>query len=140
MAQSETTLTAESPQELAGRIALITGGGRGIGKAIALKLGAMGADVAVNYNASADRAEQVVDELRGMGVQARSYHADITHTEQIDTMVNAVVEEFGKVDILVNNAGIIKDRLLIRMTDEDWDEVIATDLRGAFACTPISAL
>ncbi|MDP7618874.1 MAG: 3-oxoacyl-[acyl-carrier-protein] reductase [Dehalococcoidia bacterium] len=139
MAQSEPTRTAEGPQELAGRVALVTGGGRGIGKAIALKLATMGADVAVNYNASADPAETVVGELRDLGVRAESYQADITSTEQIDTMFESAIEEFGKVDILVNNAGIIKDRLLIRMTDDDWDRVVATDLRGAFACTRAAA-
>ena len=117
----------------------MTGGGRGIGKAIALKLGAMGAEVAVNYNASAEGAGAVVEELRRSGVRADSYHADITSTDQIETMVDAVVSDFGKVDILINNAGIIKDRLLIRMSDEDWDEVVATDLRGPFVCTRAAA-
>jgi 3-oxoacyl-[acyl-carrier protein] reductase len=139
VAQSEPTRTAEGPQELAGRVALVTGGGRGIGKAIAVKLATMGADVAVNYNASADSAETVVGELRDLGVRAESYQADITSTEQIDTMFESAIEEFGKVDILINNAGIIKDRLLIRMTDDDWDRVVATDLRGAFACTRAAA-
>ena len=104
-----------------------------------MKLAAMGADVAVNYNESADAAEKVVGELRDLGVRAESYHADITSTEQIDTMFESAIEEFGKVDILINNAGIIKDRLLIRMTDDDWDRVVATDLRGAFVCTRAAA-
>jgi 3-oxoacyl-[acyl-carrier protein] reductase len=139
VAQPEPTRTEEGSQELAGHVALVTGGGRGIGKAIAVKLATMGADVAVNYNESADAAGKVVGELRDLGVRAESYHADITSTAQIDTMFESAIEEFGKVDILINNAGIIKDRLLIRMTDDDWDRVIATDLRGAFACTRAAA-
>ncbi len=139
MAQPDTTITTEQPKELAGRTALVTGGGRGIGKAIALKLGSMGAEIAVNYNASLDGARSVVEELQGSGVHAEAYQADITSTNEIETMVDAAIAEFGKIDILVNNAGIIKDRLLIRMSDEDWDEVIATDLRGAFVCTRAAA-
>jgi 3-oxoacyl-[acyl-carrier protein] reductase len=139
VAEPESNLSTETSQELAGRTALITGGGRGIGKAIAFKLGSMGAEIAVNYNESADAARQVVEDLRKFGVRAESYQADIKSTEQIENMSSAVIDEFGKIDILINNAGIIKDRLLIRMTDEDWDNVIATDLRGAFACTRAAA-
>ncbi|MDA1096126.1 MAG: 3-oxoacyl-[acyl-carrier-protein] reductase [Chloroflexi bacterium] len=137
---TERTVTrVDESKELAGRTALVTGAGRGIGKAIALKLGSMGADVAVNFNASADAATQVVEELRGMGVRAQAYQADVTSTEQIDRMVASTFEEFGRLDILVNNAGIIRDRLLIRMTDDDWDQVIATDLRGVFVTTRAAA-
>jgi 3-oxoacyl-[acyl-carrier protein] reductase len=133
--QGQPTTSTEGTRELAGHVALVTGAGRGIGKAIALKLAQMGADVAVNYQASEAGARAVVDSIKELGVRSAMYHADVANSQQVEAMFAKAVEEFGKVDILVNNAGIIKDRLLLRMTDEDWDQVIATDLRGPFLCT-----
>ena len=95
----------------------------------------MGAHVAVNYNASETLAHGVVDEIRGLGVESAAFHADVSQTDQVEAMVNGTIETFGKVDILINNSGIIRDKLLLRMTDEDWDIVINTDLRGPFLCT-----
>lgn len=133
--QSQPSPATSDVKELAGHVALVTGAGRGIGKAIATKLASMGADVAVNYNASEGPAREVVATIEAMGVQGRMYHADVANSEQVEAMFSSAIEDFGKIDILVNNAGIINDRLLLRMTDEQWDEVIGTDLRGPFLCT-----
>ena len=133
--QSQVEPATQESRELAGHVALVTGSGRGIGKAIALKLASMGAHVAVNYNASETLAHGVVDEIKGLGVESAAFHADVSQTDQVEAMVNGTIETFGKVDILINNSGIIRDKLLLRMTDEDWDIVINTDLRGPFLCT-----
>ncbi len=133
--QTQAELATQESKELAGHVALVTGSGRGIGKAVALKLASMGANIAVNYNASGDLAQGVVEEIKGLGVESASFQADVSQTDQVEAMVNGAVDAFGKVDILVNNSGIIRDKLLLRMTDDDWDTVIGTDLRGPFLCT-----
>ncbi|MBI2201499.1 MAG: 3-oxoacyl-[acyl-carrier-protein] reductase, partial [Armatimonadetes bacterium] len=135
MAQGQPAPEAATARELAGHVALVTGAGRGIGKAIALKLGSMGADLAVNYHTSEAAAQEVVASLRALGVHAEAYHADVGDSAQVEGMVAKALQDFAKIDILVNNAGIIKDRLLVRMTDQEWDGVITTDLRGVFLCT-----
>ena len=133
--QTQAELAKQESKELEGHVALVTGSGRGIGKAIALKLASMGANIAVNYNASGGLAQDVVQEIKDLGVEGASFQADVSQTDQVEAMVNGAVETFGKVDILVNNSGIIRDKLLLRMTDDDWDTVIGTDLRGPFLCT-----
>ena len=133
--QSQSPPPTAETRELAGHVALVTGSGRGIGKAIVTKLASMGADVAVNYNVSEAAAREVVKSLEEMGVRSRMYQADVANTEQVEAMFKKAIEDFGKVDILVNNAGIISDRLLLRMTDDEWDSVIGVDLRGPFLCT-----
>ena len=133
--QSQAEPATQESRELAGHVALVTGSGRGIGKAIALKLASMGANIAVNYNASESLAHDVVGEIQGLGVESAAFRADVSKTEQVEAMMTGAIESFGKVDILVNNSGIIRDKLLLRMTDEDWDTVIDTDLRGPFVCT-----
>ena len=130
--QTQAELATQESKELEGHVALVTGSGRGIGKAVALKLASMGANIVVNYNASGDLAQGVVEEIKGLGVESASFQADVSQTDQVEAMVNGAVDTFGKVDILVNNSGIIRDKLLLRMTDDDWDTVIGTDLRGAF--------
>ena len=120
--------------DIDGRFALVTGASKGIGRAVALRLGEMGVNVAVNYNRSADEAESAVERLRGMGVESFAVRADVGDREQAAAMVAEATERFGKVDILVNNAGIISDSLLVRMSDEAWDSVIATNLNGMFYC------
>ena len=118
-----------------GKVALVTGASRGIGRAIALALAAEGADVAVNYAGSEAAAKEVAAEIEAMGRKAFVIQADIASTEASTAMVDAVVKEFGRVDVLVNNAGITRDGLLMRMKEEDWDAVITTNLKGVFNCT-----
>ena len=118
-----------------GKVALVTGASRGIGRAIALALAAEGADVAVNYAGSEAAAKEVAAEIEAMGRKAFVIQADIASTEASTAMVDAVVKEFGRVDVLVNNAGITRDGLLMRMKEDDWDAVITTNLKGVFNCT-----
>lgn len=120
---------------LKGKVALVTGGGRGIGRAIALELGRAGATVAVNYRTSAALAEAVCQEIEGCGGHSMPIGGDVGVAAEAEAMVTAVIAQFDRLDILVNNAGIVRDRLLLRMSVEDWDEVLRIDLRGAFLCT-----
>ena len=119
---------------LEGKSAIVTGSSRGIGKAIALALADAGADVLVNYRESAQQAEEVAAAIAGKGREAVCVQADVTDAEAVDTMVKAAVEAFGKVDLLVNNAGLVKDKFLAFMSEADWDEVLDTNLKGAFLC------
>lgn len=117
------------------KVALITGASRGIGKAIAFHMASKGVKVAVNYANSAKEAEEVVAKIKADGGSAFAIQARVDNSEAVKAMFSAVEKELGSVDILVNNAGITKDNLLIRMTDEQFDEVINTNLKGAFYCT-----
>lgn len=119
---------------LKGKVALVTGAGRGIGKAIALKLAKCGADVVVNYNGSADKAAQVVEEIKELGVKAIAYKANIADFEETQTMMKDIVAQFDRIDILVNNAGITKDNLILRMKESEFDDVININLKGTFNC------
>mgnify|MGYP001244517897 FL=1 len=119
------------------KVALVTGGSRGIGRAIALELGRRGAHVAVNYVGNEQKAEEVVQELKDLGVQSFKIKANVAEEQEVKEMVKKVVKEFGKLDILVNNAGITKDNLLMRMKVEEFDDVINTNLKGAFLCTKV---
>jgi 3-oxoacyl-[acyl-carrier protein] reductase len=123
------------PIDLSGKIALVTGGGRGIGRATALKLGAAGARVAVNYNASEGPAQEVVEQITSGGGEARAVKADVSRNDQVEAMINGLVKEWGRVDILVNNAGITRDNLMMRMSQDEWDAVMETNLRSAYFCT-----
>ena len=118
--------------KLTEKIALVTGGGRGIGAAICEELAAQGATVVVNYSRSADAAEAVAAAIVAAGGKARTWQADVASMEQVDAMIKGIVAEFGRIDILVNNAGITRDKLLLRMSEEDWDAVLDTNLKGAF--------
>lgn len=120
---------------LEGRVALVTGGSRGIGAAIAARLASEGAAVAVNYSGSEAAASQVADAIRGAGGTALVLRADISDPEAADALVVKAAEELGGLDVVVNNAGITRDGLLVRMSDADWSDVIATNLTGAFAVT-----
>jgi 3-oxoacyl-[acyl-carrier protein] reductase len=121
--------------DLSGRSALVTGGSRGIGKAIALRLATQGADVAFSYKGNASAAAATAAEVEGLGRRALAVQADVTDPEAADGVVKAVLDAFGKVDILVNNAGITRDDLIMRMSAEAWREVLETNLFGAFWMT-----
>ena len=120
--------------KLEGKKALVTGASRGIGRAIALALAAEGADVVVNYAGSEAAAKEVAAEIEAMGRKAFVVQADISSNEAATAMVDEVVKEFGRIDILVNNAGITRDGLLMRMSEEDFSDVIDVNLKGTFHC------
>lgn len=120
---------------LQGKNALVTGSSRGIGRAIALELGKKGVNVAVNYAGNEAKAEEVVQELKSLGVTAIKIRANVADESDVKAMVKEVIQTFGTIDILVNNAGITKDNLLMRMKVEEFDDVIETNLKGAFLCT-----
>jgi 3-oxoacyl-[acyl-carrier protein] reductase len=119
---------------LAGQVTIVTGSSRGIGRAIALELGRQGCKVVVNYAANAVLAEEVVALIAQEGGEARTVQADVSVAEQAQALVDATIAAYGTVDILVNNAGITRDMLLMRMSEEDWDAVLDTNLKGAFHC------
>ncbi|WP_034741291.1 3-oxoacyl-[acyl-carrier-protein] reductase [Halalkalibacter wakoensis] len=119
---------------LQGKTAIVTGASRGIGKATAIELARNGANVVVNYAGSQERAEQVVAEIKGLGVDALAIQANVANSEEVQAMVKETIDAFGRVDILVNNAGITKDNLLMRMKEDEWDAVINTNLKGVFNC------
>jgi len=120
---------------LQGKNALITGSSRGIGRAIALQLAKRGVNIAVNYAGNEERAEEVVQEIKNLGVHAIKIKANVADEKDVKAMVKEVITTFGNLDILVNNAGITKDNLLMRMKVEEFDQVVETNLKGAFLCT-----
>jgi len=125
--------------DLTGKTALVTGGSRGIGKAIVLRLARQGADVAFSYRGNTDAANATAAEVESLGRRSLAVQADAKEQQGAETLVKAVLEAFGKIDILVNNAGITRDDLIMRMKAEDWTDVLETNLFGAFwalkACT-----
>ena len=120
---------------LEGRIALITGASRGIGRGIALKFAEQGANIAFTYLSSVEKGEALVKELEAFGIKAKGYRSDAADFKAAEELVNAVVADFGTVDILVNNAGITRDTLLMRMSEAQWDEVINANLKSVFNLT-----
>ncbi|WP_160720040.1 3-oxoacyl-[acyl-carrier-protein] reductase [Bacillus sp. USDA818B3_A] len=120
---------------LEGKTALVTGASRGIGREIALELARQGANVAVNFAGSEAKANEVVDEIKALGRDAFTVKCNVADSEEVAEMVKATVDRFGRLDILVNNAGITRDNLLMRMKEEEWDDVINTNLKGVFLCT-----
>uniref|UniRef100_UPI002597D1D0 3-oxoacyl-[acyl-carrier-protein] reductase n=1 Tax=uncultured Allobacillus sp. TaxID=1638025 RepID=UPI002597D1D0 len=118
-----------------GKSALVTGASRGIGRAIALKLGENGANVVVNYSGSKDKAEAVVEEIKSFGQEAIAVQANVADADDVKRLVKEAIDTFGSLDILVNNAGITRDNLLMRMKEEEFDQVIDTNLKGVFNCT-----
>ena len=120
---------------LTDQVALVTGASRGLGRAIALELAKNGADVVVNYAGNKELAQEVVEEIKSLGRKAIDIQADVSSEEQVQNMVKQVVSEFGRLDILVNNAGITRDNLIMRMKEEEVDQVINTNLKGVFLCT-----
>lgn len=124
---------------LTGRVAIVTGGSRGIGNAVARKLASLGADIVINYTSNAEVAKTAEEEIESLGVRCRSVKCDVSKFEEVQKMMDEVVEEFGKIDILVNNAGITRDGLLMRMKEEDFDAVVDINLKGVFNCTKTAA-
>ncbi|OJV55573.1 MAG: 3-oxoacyl-[acyl-carrier-protein] reductase [Bacteroidetes bacterium 43-16] len=120
---------------LHGKTALVTGGSRGIGEAIVKKFAAAGADVAFTYLSSDDKANALVNELSALGVKVKAYKSDAAKFADAENLVNEVVKEFGKIDICVNNAGISKDNLLLRVTEDQWDDVMEANLKSVFNLT-----
>ncbi|OAN46857.1 beta-ketoacyl-ACP reductase [Chloroflexus islandicus] len=121
--------------DLSGRVAIVTGGSRGIGRATAERLAASGATVVVNYRGNAAAAEATVAAITAAGGKALAVQGDVSQPADVEQLVKTTLEQFGRIDILVNNAGITRDNLLLRMKESDFDEVIATNLRGVFLCT-----
>lgn len=124
---------------LAGKVALVTGGSRSIGRAIALAFGREGASVAVNYHQHAEAANEVVRQIEASGQPAIAVQADVRRGAEVAAMVDQVVSRFGRLDILVNNAGILKRTPLLEISEEEWDDVLATDLKGYFLCSQAAA-
>lgn len=119
---------------LQGQAALVTGASRGIGRSIALALAEAGANVAVNYSGSEAAAQAVVDEIKQLGVEAFAVQANVGQSDQAENLIKEVTNVFGRIDILVNNAGITRDNLIMRMKEEEFDQVIETNLKGVFNC------
>lgn len=114
------------------KVALVTGGSRGIGKACALELAAAGCDVVINYAGNVEAADKTVEELKALGANAESYKFDVSNQEEVDEVIAKIIEKYGRIDVLVNNAGITRDDLFIRMGADKWNAVINTNLNSAF--------
>ena len=117
------------------KVSLITGGSRGIGKSIAIKLASLGSDIAINYTSNEEEALKTKAEIEALGVKCHILKCDVSNFEESQNMIDEVASTYGKIDILVNNAGITKDALLMRMKEEDFDKVISVNLKGVFNCT-----
>ncbi|MBM4306636.1 MAG: 3-oxoacyl-[acyl-carrier-protein] reductase [Deltaproteobacteria bacterium] len=120
--------------ELSGKVALVTGGAQGIGKAIALLLANNGADVAIS-DINLEKAQETANEIQALGKRSIALKANVADFKEVEQMVETIVGQLGRIDILVNNAGITRDRLILRMTEEDWDAVLDVNLKGTFNCT-----
>lgn len=125
--------------QLKGKTALVTGSGRGLGKAIALKLATMGANIVLNDIESSDVIDATAEEFKSAGYNVIVVKGDVRVYEDVEKMVKAAVDAFGSLDILVNNAGITRDTLMIKMSEKDWDDVLDINLKGAFLCTKAAA-
>lgn len=120
---------------LKNKVALVTGGSRGIGREIALELAKSGVDIAITYVNNLEKASFVIEEIIGYGVRAIAIQGNVSIEEDVNNMMKTIEKELGTVDILVNNAGVTKDNLLIRMKSDEWDEVMDVNLKGTFLCT-----
>jgi 3-oxoacyl-[acyl-carrier protein] reductase len=118
-----------------GRVAIVTGGGRGIGRAVAVRLAREGAQVAISYRSNDAAAEEAAEEVREAGVRCEIFKGDVAEPGDVKALFDGVTEEFGRVDILVNNAGVTRDNLMMRMKEEEFDEVLRTNLKGTYLCT-----
>jgi len=124
---------------LEGKTAIVTGSARGLGKAIALKLASLGANIVLNDIASSEELDTTLEEFKAAGINAIATRGDVRNQEDIKNMVSAALDAFGRIDILVNNAGITKDKPMAMMSEEDWDAVLDINLKGAFLCTKLVA-
>ena len=122
-----------------GKVAVVTGASRSIGRGVALVLAGRGCAIVVNYRKSKDEADEVVDTIKGMGGKAIAVQCDVSKRAEVEAMFKATIDEFGKVDILVNNAGIASGGSILETTDESWDSQMAVNLKGVFLCTQIAA-
>jgi 3-oxoacyl-[acyl-carrier protein] reductase len=120
--------------ELEGKVALVTGGAQGIGRAIGLLLAQKGATIVIS-DINIQKAEETAQEIEALGQKAMAVQVDVANFQEVEKMVDAIVEKFSRIDILVNNAGITRDKLILRMSEEDWDSVIRINLKGTFNCT-----
>lgn len=120
---------------LTGKTAVVTGGSRGIGRAICIELAKQGANVVVNYSGSEAKAAEVVKEIEALGTKAVAIQANVADSAAVESLMKQALEMFGTIDILVNNAGITRDNLLMRMKEQEWDDVMDTNLKGVFLCT-----
>ncbi|PIC65662.1 3-oxoacyl-[acyl-carrier-protein] reductase [Sporosarcina sp. P13] len=118
-----------------GKTAVVTGASRGIGRAIALHLATEGAKVVVNYSGSQAKAEEVVEEIQAAGGEAFVFQANVSDADQVKAMMDETIKQFGTIDFLINNAGITRDNLLMRMKEDEWDDVLSINLKGVFLCT-----
>jgi len=134
MTQAHEAITRSATRDLEGQAAFVTGGATGIGRAIAETLSARGAAVAI-FARNVERASQAAETLRSSGGEAESYEADIAQTASVDAAIEKALARFGRVDILINNAGVTRDGVFMRMSDEQWMQVIDTNLGGAFRCS-----
>lgn len=125
--------------DLTGKVAVVTGSSRGIGRAIALTLARQGAKVVINYVSNPDAAGEVVNQIRAAGGEACAIQANVSDPEQAKSLIEEALAAYGQIDILVNNAGITRDGLLLRMSENDWDAVLDTNLKGAFNCMKAAA-
>jgi len=126
--------------KLTDKIALVTGSSRGVGRAVALGFAKEGAKVVVNYTSNETAAKEVVDEIQSLGSEAIAVKADVAQKTEAEGLVGAAVETFGKIDILVNNAGFTRPALMIKMTEDQWDQVVDIHLKGAFLCSQAAGL
>jgi 3-oxoacyl-[acyl-carrier protein] reductase len=118
-----------------GRVAIVTGGGRGIGRAVAVRLAAEGANVAISYRSNDDAAQETAEAVREAGVECEVFKGDVASPEDVQVLFEGVSDAFGRLDILVNNAGVTRDNLIMRMKEEEFDEVLRTNLGGTYLCT-----
>ena len=117
------------------RVAIVTGGGRGIGRAVAVRLAAEGANVAISYRSNDDAAQETAEAVREAGVECEVFKGDVASPEDVQVLFEGVSDAFGRLDILVNNAGVTRDNLIMRMKEEEFDEVLRTNLGGTYLCT-----
>lgn len=125
--------------DLSGKIALVTGGSRGIGREIAIELAKHGASIAISYVSNEEKAIEVIESIQEYSVKAMCVKADVSREEEVERLVDTVKKQLGPIDILVNNAGINMDALIIRMKTQEWDQVIDTNLKGTYLCTRLVA-
>jgi 3-oxoacyl-[acyl-carrier protein] reductase len=125
--------------KLAGKIAVVTGSSRGVGRAVAMGFATAGADVVINYTSNEKAANEVIERVTALGRKAIAVKADIASKEQVDLLFDETLKAFGKVDILVNNAGFTRPALLVKMTEEQWDQVVDIHMKGAFLCAQAAA-